>query len=171
MNCKNCGAPMSPYGDQDYFYCEYCGSFHFPGESTEGIRVLRLVEGDARCPVCRSPLSHASIDGFRGLHCNECKGLLVDQYSFRNIVEYLRAQAQSPPGPPTPLDRDHLQRQIRCPRCAETMDTHPYYGPGNIVIDRCGQCRVIWLDHGELGTIVDAPGRDRGTRHRPKNNV
>jgi len=154
---------MTPYGDRDYFYCEYCGSFRFPPESTSRIRVLGLGEHGACCPVCRSQLFDASIDGFRGLHCDECKGLLVDQYSFRSIVEYLRAQAQGPPTPPMPLNRDDLQRQIRCPRCGEIMDTHPYYGPGNIVIDRCGQCKVIWLDHGELGTIIDAPGRDRRT--------
>ncbi len=42
------------------------------------------------------------------------------------------------------------------------MQTHPYYGPGNIVIDTCGHCNAIWLDHGELGRAVNAPGRDRG---------
>jgi Zn-finger nucleic acid-binding protein len=44
------------------------------------------------------------------------------------------------------------------------MDVHPYYGPGNIVIDSCSACDLIWLDHGELQQITDAPGRDRGTR-------
>jgi Zn-finger nucleic acid-binding protein len=162
MNCENCGAPMRVYGDRDYSFCEYCGSFHFPAESTDGIKVLGLAEDNVSCPGCHSQLFDASIDGCRGLHCSQCKGLLIDQSSFLTIVEYRRALAQGPPARPTPLSRDHLQRQIRCPRCGEIMDTHPYYGPGNIVIDRCSQCRVIWLDHGELGTIIDAPGRDRG---------
>jgi Zn-finger nucleic acid-binding protein len=42
------------------------------------------------------------------------------------------------------------------------MDTHPYCGPGNIVIDSCNHCNVVWLDRGELGQVVNAPGRDRG---------
>ena len=42
------------------------------------------------------------------------------------------------------------------------MSTHPYYGPGNIVIDTCAGCGVIWLDFGELNRVVAAPGRDRG---------
>jgi Zn-finger nucleic acid-binding protein len=41
------------------------------------------------------------------------------------------------------------------------MDVHPYYGPGNAVIDTCGRCALIWLDHGELKVIVTAPERGR----------
>jgi Zn-finger nucleic acid-binding protein len=44
------------------------------------------------------------------------------------------------------------------------MATHPYYGPGNVVIDTCTACDLVWLDFGELAQIVDAPGRDRGRR-------
>ena len=53
---------------------------------------------------------------------------------------------------------------MSCPRCASQLATHPYYGPGNVVIDTCAQCDVVWLDFGELKQIVDAPGRDRGGR-------
>ena len=42
------------------------------------------------------------------------------------------------------------------------MDTHPYYGPGNIVIDNCPACHIIWLDAAELKAIQEAPGSDRG---------
>ena len=46
------------------------------------------------------------------------------------------------------------------------MATHPYYGPGNVVIDTCETCELVWLDFGELKQIVDAPGKDRGTREQ-----
>jgi Zn-finger nucleic acid-binding protein len=42
------------------------------------------------------------------------------------------------------------------------MSTHPYYGPGTIVIDNCDRCKVVWLDYGELARVVNAPGGDRG---------
>jgi Zn-finger nucleic acid-binding protein len=35
-------------------------------------------------------------------------------------------------------------------------------GPGTIVIDTCDRCNIIWLDYGELGRVVNAPGKDRG---------
>jgi hypothetical protein len=47
------------------------------------------------------------------------------------------------------------------------MSTHPYFGPGNVVIDNCEACELAWLDFGELAQIVDAPGKDRGTRGMP----
>ena len=47
------------------------------------------------------------------------------------------------------------------------MDTHPYYGPGNVVIDSCARCAVVWLDYHELAMIRDAPGRDRGKPKAP----
>jgi Zn-finger nucleic acid-binding protein len=37
------------------------------------------------------------------------------------------------------------------------MDTHPYGGPGNVIIDTCENCSLNWLDYGELQHIVRAP--------------
>ena len=39
-----------------------------------------------------------------------------------------------------------------------------YYGPGNIMMDSCAACDVVWLDYGELRQVIDAPGEDRGSR-------
>ena len=47
------------------------------------------------------------------------------------------------------------------------METHPYYGPGNVIIDSCARCEFVWLDFGELKQIADAPGADRGVRKPP----
>jgi Zn-finger nucleic acid-binding protein len=59
------------------------------------------------------------------------------------------------------LDRAQLKRKLRCSHCGELMATHPYYGPGNIVVDTCFRCHVIWLDYGEMDIVIGAPGRDR----------
>ena len=34
------------------------------------------------------------------------------------------------------------------------MSTHPYYGPGNVIIDSCETCNLVWLDFGELKRAV-----------------
>jgi Zn-finger nucleic acid-binding protein len=47
------------------------------------------------------------------------------------------------------------------------MSTHPYFGPGSIVIDTCDACDLVWLDVGELKQVVDAPGADRGRKGMP----
>jgi Zn-finger nucleic acid-binding protein len=162
MNCENCGAPMTVYPNRDYFTCEYCGSFHIPAESEEGVRVLDQTSEEIGCPVCQTTLHHAKIEKFRVYHCPNCHGNLAGQDTFVNIIKYRRSRAVGLADIPQPLDPAELERETYCPLCAQLMSTHPYYGPGNIVIDLCLKCRVLWLDHGELGKVVDAPGRDRG---------
>ena len=89
---------------------------------------------------------------------------MIERRSFAGVVEKRRAWATETPEPPIPLNRQDLERKVRCPACTGPMTTHPYYGPGNVVIDSCEPCELIWLDFGELEQIVDAPGKDRGSR-------
>ena len=37
------------------------------------------------------------------------------------------------------------------------MDAHYYAGPGNVIVDSCEDCCLIWLDRGELMRIAHAP--------------
>ena len=163
MNCHNCGAPMTLFPDRGYFFCEHCGSFHFPEATGEGVRLLEEVEVDLQCPLCHQPLLAAALDdGYPAHYCRECKGLLLPRGSFRGALQLRRARAAGAGIPPRPLDRAQLDRQISCPSCRRPMATHPYLGPGNAVIDTCSACELIWLDYGELTQLVEAPGRDRG---------
>ena len=87
--------------------------------------------------------------------------------TFAEVISRRRAWATGTPTEPVPIDRAELERRIVCPSCSGRMEVHPYYGPGNVVIDSCGVCDLVWLDFGELKQIVDAPGRDRGRRDAP----
>lgn len=163
VNCENCGAPMRLFRDQDYFYCEYCGAFHFPPASSDGIRSLGSNQEGIACPHCHVPLQIVTLDDrFQGHQCPHCQGFLFDRNTFRLTIETRRAMATTPPDPPRPLNQDELKRGIACPACTRSMDTHPYLGPGTIVIDTCSHCSLIWLDNGELNRVVNAPGIDRG---------
>lgn len=161
MNCQNCGAPLSPLEGRDYLYCAYCTSFYFPHPSEDGVRVLGTDTG-WRCPACGGDLVTSAAAGAQTLSCERCRGLLVPQGSFAVVVRELRSRARTPAKAVRPLNRAELERKLYCPRCQRKMDTHPYAGPGNIVIDLCTRCTLIWLDSGELAQIRDAPGRDRG---------
>jgi len=41
------------------------------------------------------------------------------------------------------------------------MAGHPYGGGGNLNVDSCEKCGVVWLDGGELRRIVAAPDLDQ----------
>lgn len=164
MNCHNCGAPMELFERRRYFCCRHCGSFHFlDAPEVDGLQVLTQGDGGRPCAVCSSPLARALLDRTAAVdYCQRCRGVLLERHSFADLVRHRRAWAPGAPFHPPPLDQRELQRVVTCPSCRRKMDVHPYYGPGNVVIDSCGACDLIWLDFGELKQIVDAPGRDRG---------
>jgi Zn-finger nucleic acid-binding protein len=91
--------------------------------------------------------------------------------TFREAIDYRRSRAKTPPEPFSRFSPDELDRVTYCPSCQKKMETFEYYGPGNIVIDTCNSCDLIWLDYGELRKVVNAPGRDRGVpRPKPSEN-
>ena len=144
----------------DHYTCAYYTTHFFPQPSDDYVRVLAEPVGLA-CPLCHEALVAGSIDGTRVACCARCRGILVNRMVFGTVITYLRSRATTPPVAPRPVDLNQLERTLRCPQCGRAMDVHPYYGPGNIVIDTCGACQLLWLDHGELASVIDAPGRDR----------
>ncbi len=162
---------MELFERRRYYFCNHCGTFHFitnmEAPAEDGIRVLERSQAGVPCPLCAAPLAKSLLDDAYSVeHCEGCRGLLIARASFADAVARRRARQAGPPAEPVPLDRRELKRAITCPACRTPMDVHPYYGPGNVVIDTCSRCDLVWLDFGELQQITDAPGGDRG-RTRP----
>ena len=155
---------MELFERRKYYFCRYCGTFDFIETSPQdGVEVLERSTG-APCPVCAAPLGKALLDNTHPIsYCERCSGMLVARGAFVDVIGGRRAAASGPAVTPAPLDQRELERRVVCPLCQQPMDVHPYYGPGNIVIDSCAGCNLIWLDFGELKQVVDAPGRDRRT--------
>ena len=66
------------------------------------------------------------------------------------------------------IDPSAYSRHLRCPACEGYMEAHPYYGPGNVVIDSCADCSYVWLDHGELARVErSAGGREPASTYLP----
>jgi Zn-finger nucleic acid-binding protein len=146
--------------DKEYLVCEYCTYTYVPEPNPDGVRVLEEAT-PLGCPVCGIQMVKASLNGNRMWSCKKCRGLLLPMALFTNTVFYERRKRSSPPTeklPPVDVPKE-LQRKIVCPQCADPMDTHPYAGPGNVVIDNCPKCRLNWLDYRELQRILLAPER------------
>jgi len=45
---------------------------------------------------------------------------------------------------------------MHCPKCGQTLSTEQC---GAVEIDVCPSCKGVWLDVGELGTIVESAGQ------------
>lgn len=161
MNCKNCGAPMTPVDGRNYLSCTYCHTFEFPTELDDSDdRITSLAEqADVACPVCSEQLSVGAFDQARMNYCQSCRGVLLSNEAFTHVVRNRRSNYQGADVTPVPLDPQQYQRKLDCPRCGRKMEVHPYHGPGSVVIDSCSACHLIWLDHGELAAIERAPGQ------------
>jgi Zn-finger nucleic acid-binding protein len=168
MNCANCGAALEPVGNRNYFRCPYCQTFCFPEETEDGVAVVGG-ETPLDCPICSKQLTRAAIEGHAVSYCKTCRGFLASNETFGVLVQLKRAR--NGPAPPVPLAfaPAELKRRVKCPRCRKPMDTHPYFGGGNAVIDTCDRCFLVWLDAGELtvlgqyqsrsGTVLTPPER------------
>jgi len=105
--------------------------------------------------VCSSRLGRAKLGRWRFLYCPKCRGLLLDGESLLGLVLYYRRDSKEPYRDPRPIDPKDLLRQVICPTCGKPMQVHPYYGPGDFVIDSCAGCRQVWLDAGELNRAAE----------------
>jgi Zn-finger nucleic acid-binding protein len=144
--------------DKRCLVCDYCTSIFLLEESADGVRATGETS-PVFCPVCRVALEEAYVDQFQALHCPKCRGLLFRQVLFLPIIEYLRLKNPGLPVTPPPFNPRELERKLFCPHCGQKLDTHPYGGPGNLVIDNCPRCLVNWLDHNELSRIVRSSDR------------
>ena len=152
MNCPSCGAAMRTVGNRPHFHCPQCAAFHFPEETGDGVNVVGEPVG-AACPVCRVPLQSALIDEETVCYCDKCRGFLTPIPTFSRIVERRRSRHGPNEQRSDPFDPAELRRELHCPDCNGRMDTHPYSGGGNAVVDACEECSLIWLDAGELAII------------------
>ncbi|MBN1515278.1 zf-TFIIB domain-containing protein [Candidatus Sumerlaeota bacterium] len=155
MNCENCGGPMAFMPKGEYFFCEYCSSIVFAEKNSDGVAVVEP-DSEFDCPVCRSIMATASLEGRQVWHCLNCRGVLTQQATFLPIINTRAARIDPVETPKQPITAEELERVLSCPSCKRKMEAHPYYGPGHVLIDTCGKCGLIWLDHGEIETIVNA---------------
>lgn len=151
---------MAPHPSRPCWQCSHCDSVVCPDPATGGLRPTGELGHD--CPLCHRPLSRAVLDHRDVIEtCDRCKGILMPLTVFAETLTARRRAAATPSVIPVPTDPLDLGRRVVCPNCKSTMLTDWYYGPGNIIIDTCERCGVVWLDAGEFDRAVDAPGAGR----------
>lgn len=154
MTCENCGAAMRLSRDQGLMICDYCGSQAVPPTDEEGVLVMYPTRHN--CPACQTQLANALIESYELLYCTLCHGMLFDMEIFLPLLNVLREFRYLSRSSQTPHNID-ASRILHCPLCKHEMDQHLYGGGGNVDVDSCEPCNVLWLDRRELSRIVAAP--------------
>jgi Zn-finger nucleic acid-binding protein len=143
--------------DRGLFVCDYCESQAVPPLDDDG--VLLLGTAAEKCPICATPLSNGSLESFNLLYCGHCRGMLIDMDDFQPLIAALRSHRDAPAAFLAARSLTDADRTLKCPKCGAAMDDHPYGGGGNVNVDTCEACDVIWLDGGELRKIASAADR------------
>ena len=103
------------------------------------------------CPVCNVPLEPEAYEGLLIQHCPQCQGHLLERARLEAIqripqktLAELETEAQAG-------FTGDTAAPLRCPRCHVTMLKRPLALPGfNLQFDLCLDCKLVWLDGGEL---------------------
>ena len=162
MNCENCDITMTPVHGLDHYQCPSCTDFYFPTSIEESADQIQPTgkTTEFKCPICpTTPLEVGTIKDVQVCFCTRCRGFVIDSESLAIAVRELRQNYEGPDDKPKMIDQEQLKKRMSCPTCYRRMEAHPYYGPGNVVLDSCSNCKLSWLDHGELGRIIRAPGK------------
>lgn len=111
------------------------------------------------CPTCHEPLVAFELDGIEIDRCVDCGGVWLDAGELEGIAE--RAAAR-PGALTTALAQAKGDRhgKRRCPRCRRKLRVIYLEGDGaEIELDRCPRGDGLWLDRGEMQSLIAAFGR------------
>ena len=162
---------MELFASRGYFFCRYCGSFHFPdtkaddgirivGETPEAAGLCRLQQaahlGDARRDASHSILPELPRRADRP---NRLRGrraeaaLLGDRYSARRRFPSIATSSSA-------------KCVARCAR--DPCRRIPTTGPATSSSTAARRASSSGSTSASFEQIVDAPGKDRGTREMPR---
>ena len=113
-----------------------------------------------QCPNCQSRLREIDYEGIHIETCDDCGGEWLDDRELRlttgiREVRFTTEEKQA-------IVQSHsisgvklkdVDRDLPCPKCQGTTDAINYGGDTGIIIDRCTECKGLWLDAVELEKI------------------
>lgn len=106
-----------------------------------------------RCPVCKTPMLIAEIDGIELDYCAQDFGVWFDEGEIEALFE---ANAPVLLG-----GKSGTKGKRRCPRCNVRM--HVVHPKPNLELDACPYGDGIWFDAGEIEQLAQSLEQD-GTK-------
>ncbi len=165
MICNGCGAPMIPLQQQGSFRCQYCGMLHIPANAQHPLPETKSTKPAITCPVCHIDLAPITVaDRYHGHSCPNCQGMLFNQKTFKKSLKERQKQRQPLGHSVSTASGSDPNRLIHCPSCKQGMHTHLNAGSGQVLVDTCQNCKLIWLDYGEFDQAAMASAGGKAKR-------
>ena len=114
-----------------------------------------------KCPKCGSALATVRLENIQLDKCHQCDGIWFDA----GEVETIRKKALQDPeeilemeyGSPS-VHSGQTDGYMQCPRCEShqgRLIQHYFSYSTPVRVDRCQSCLGIWLDDGELNSLIE----------------
>jgi hypothetical protein len=100
-----------------------------------------------RCPSCKALTIILEYDRIEIDYCSSCGGIWLDSGELELII--------GKEWPPFEIATDIKEKMIRCPKCFDKMAKVRLDPRKSLIIDKCGNGHGIWLDKGELETVIN----------------
>jgi Zn-finger nucleic acid-binding protein len=111
-----------------------------------------------KCPRDGTELSKVHVADIELDKCHQCDGIWYDPKEMERLSKArlpgTEDMLEEKYGDPPPKQGE-VEGYMRCPRCKDgRLQGHFYTYTKPVRIDRCDQCFGVWLDKGELDSIV-----------------
>ncbi len=118
----------------------------------------KLDEGHAmNCPRCSTELKSHPFDQATVQSCPSCEGAWFPDEALATVTDNTLSELESSELSPSlvgdKLEKIDPDKLINCPQCDVQMERFRYSLTCDVVLDEC-PAHGIWLDDGELGTLM-----------------
>ena len=104
-----------------------------------------------KCSKCRTEIMiRETYEGIEVDRCPACKGLYLDIGELKGLINKNMGNTADTLGFSSTSDHMNKVRAF-CFRCKKDMQA--MIGPGDIRVEKCPECRSIFLDQGELASL------------------
>jgi Zn-finger nucleic acid-binding protein len=164
MHCENCGGSVLGGTANNNLRCDFCEASRCEKVLRKVAARIKLLRGstDVECPGCSQELRLGKLSKSKVLHCTHCRGLLMTTGTLREMVRQQRSKQPRVGPAPQAVAGTAFRRSVACPQCTMLLELHPYHGPGQVMIESCGRCNLVWFDPrgadtDHLSTSVELP--------------
>lgn len=106
------------------------------------------------CSRCSSQLLFQEMGESGFYTCPNCVSILIPQRLvipiLAMVAEELGAVSEHCEVP----QQEDLPGDVVCPQCDSLMTRFGYQGTNRVILDRCNDCMLVWMDPGEVRTAA-----------------
>ena len=116
-----------------------------------------------KCPKCQNAMHEITFEGVVVDFCESCQGIWFDEDELAFTTELSTDIPNI-----SEVQKDARAMEYDCPRCGspQKLEEMKFVPVENFLIDRCPQCKGVWVDKGELPKIETIAARIGDTKSK-----